>query len=106
MEKLTSTAHEAANKIPELAQNYADSLAKAMQNFTDNLNPIIDRLAGTESTITLSFKELTLDTGKSKATLTGAINLQATSKTPGQTQSRSGMSGDASQVDRTEVQVG
>lgn len=79
MENITKTANEAANKLPELAQNYADSLGKALQNFMDNLDPIIDRLAGTESTITLSFKELTLDTGKAKATLTGAINLTATS---------------------------
>lgn len=106
MENITKTAQEAVNKLPELTQNAADNIGKAMQNFMENLEPIIDRLAGTESTITLSFKELTLDTGKSKATLTGAINLQASSKTPGQMQSRSGMSGDASQVDRTEVQVG
>jgi hypothetical protein len=105
MEKITSTAQEAANKIPQLTQTYADNLAKALQNLTDNLNPIIDRLAGTESTITLSFKELTLDTGKSKATLTGAINLQASSKTPQHMHSRSGMSGDAMQVDGTVGQV-
>lgn len=79
MEKITSKANEAASKLPELTQNYADGLGKALQNFMDNLDPIIDRLAGTESTITLSFKELTLDTGKAKATLTGAINLTATS---------------------------
>jgi hypothetical protein len=79
MENITNTAQEAANKLPELTQNAADNLAKALQNFMDNLDPIIDRLAGTESTITLSFKDLTLDTGKAKATLTGAINLTATS---------------------------
>lgn len=79
MEKLTNTAQEAANKLPQLTQTAQDSLAKAIQNLTDNLAPIIDRLAGTQSTITLSFKELTLDTGKAKATLTGAINITATS---------------------------
>jgi hypothetical protein len=79
MENITKTAQEAANKLPELTQNYADNLAKAIQNLTDNLAPIIDRLAGTQTAITLSFKDLTLDTGKAKATLTGAINLTATS---------------------------
>jgi hypothetical protein len=79
MENITNKAQEAANKLPQLTQNAADNLAKALQNLTDNLNPIIDRLAGTQSTITLSFKDLTLDTGKAKATLTGAINLTASS---------------------------
>ncbi|HEY9754630.1 MAG TPA: hypothetical protein V6C97_05700 [Oculatellaceae cyanobacterium] len=79
MEKLANTAQEAANKLPEVAQNAADNLGKALQNLMDNLDPIIDRLAGTQSTITLSFKDLSLDTGKAKATLTGAINLTATS---------------------------
>jgi hypothetical protein len=78
MENITKTAQEAANKLPELTQNAADNLAKALQNLTDNLAPIIDRLAGTQTAITLSFKDLTLDTGKAKATLTGAINLQTT----------------------------
>ena len=79
MENITNKAQEAANKLPQLTQNAADNLAKALQNLTDNLAPIIDRLAGTQTAITLSFKELTLDTGKAKATLTGAINLTATS---------------------------
>ncbi len=82
MEKLTQAAQEAANTIPQLTQ---DNLAAAIQSLADNLEPIMDKLAGTQSTITLSFKELTLDTGKAKATLTGAINLTATSTEQPQT---------------------
>ncbi|NLF87220.1 hypothetical protein GX563_00185 [Candidatus Bathyarchaeota archaeon] len=76
MEKLTQSAQEAAYKIPQTAQ---ENLASALQSLADNIEPIMDKLAGTQSTITLSFKDLTLDTGKAKATLTGTINLKATS---------------------------
>jgi hypothetical protein len=79
MEKHTNTAQEAADQLPKLSQTATDNIAKAIQNILDNLTPKMKRLAGTQSTITLSFKNLTLDTGKAKATLTGAINLTTTS---------------------------
>jgi hypothetical protein len=78
MENINRTAQETANILPQITENAANNLAKAIQSFTESLDPIIDRLAGTQSTITLSFKDLTMDTGKAKATLTGAINLTAT----------------------------
>jgi hypothetical protein len=78
MENSTNSAQEAAAKIPKITQNAADSLGKALQNIAENLVPIMDRLAGTQSTLKLSFQDLTLDTGMAKAKITGSINFEVT----------------------------
>ena len=56
MENITKSAQEAATRIPQITQNAADSLGKAIQNLAENLVPVMDRLAGTQSTLKLSFR--------------------------------------------------
>lgn len=77
MENVKHTAQEAAEKIPQLAHNATDTVGRAVQNIAENLVPIMDRLAGTQSSLTLRFEDLTLDVGATKAKITGAINLVA-----------------------------
>lgn len=112
MENMTRTAQEAAEKIPQIAQTATDTIGKAVQNLAENLAPIMDRLAGTQSTMTLRFEDLTLDTGTAKAKITGSINLSASyteqQKSGSQMQAQSGGTSDKvnfGQIDRTVVNV-
>lgn len=112
MQTITKTAEDTVRKIPELAQSATDNLGRAMQSFAENLGPIIDRLAGTQSTISLRFEDLTLDTGTAKAKISGSINLEATytNEQKATSQSKAPMGGtsdkvDFGQVDRTVVNV-
>ncbi len=102
MENISKSAQEAAARIPQITQNAADSLGKAVQNLAENLAPIMDRLAGTQSTVKLSFDNLTLDTGTAKAKITGSINLEV-SYTDQQQKGAQAPASDATQVDRTVV---
>jgi hypothetical protein len=50
-------------------------MAKSSEDMGDSLLKLIDKLAGKESDIKLSFQDLTLDLGMVKATLNGSIVL-------------------------------
>ena len=103
MQNRNKTAQEAAEKIPEITQTATDNIGKAIQNIAENLAPIMDRLAGTQSNLTLRFEDLTLDTGTAKAKITGAINMSASyteQQKPG-SRLQSSDSGNVSLVDRT-----
>ncbi len=54
---------------------HSKALEKAGQNMADTVLAVIDKLAGKESDIKLSFEDLTLDMGMFKAKLNGAIVL-------------------------------
>lgn len=100
MENISKSAQEAAIRIPKIPQNAVDSLEKAIKNLADNLVPIMDRLAGTQSTLKLSFQDLTLDTGMAKAKITGSINLEVTYVEQPKTEAKV-EAGDVTQVNRT-----
>lgn len=104
MENITKSAQEAVAKIPQMTQDVADSLGKAIQNLTGNLVPIMDRLAGTQSNLKLSFEDLTLDTGTAKAKINGSINLEVTYAEQPQTKTQPQTS-DSTQVDRTIIDI-
>ena len=50
-------------------------MEKASEDFGDMLLKLIDKLAGKESDIKLSFQELTLEVGMVKAKLNGSVVL-------------------------------
>lgn len=50
-------------------------MAKDSEEFSDTLLKVIDKLAGKESDIKLSFQDLTLEVGMMKAKLNGSIVL-------------------------------
>ena len=50
-------------------------MAKTSEDMSDTLIKLIDKLAGKESDIKLSFQDLTLDVGVIKAKLNGSIVL-------------------------------
>jgi hypothetical protein len=52
-----------------------DSVARTAETMSDTLIAVLDKLAGKQSDIKLSFEQLTLDTGIMKATVNGAIVL-------------------------------
>jgi hypothetical protein len=56
-------------------ENHSKSMEKAAQSMADTVLAIMDKLAGKESDIKLSFEDLTLDMGMFKAKLNGAIVL-------------------------------
>ena len=56
-------------------ESHSKSMEKAAQNMADTVIAIMDRLAGKESDLKLSFEDLTLDMGMFKAKLNGAIVL-------------------------------
>ncbi len=104
MENVSKSAQEAATRIPKITQNAVENLEKAIKNLADNLVPIMDRLAGTQSTLKLSFQDLTLDTGTAKAKITGSINLEVTYAEQPQSGAYPKTS-DTTQVDRTVVDI-
>jgi hypothetical protein len=62
---------ENQNKIEKTSKN----LEKAGQNMAEVVLAVMDKLAGKESDLKLSFEDLTLDMGMFKARLNGAIVL-------------------------------
>lgn len=52
-----------------------ESMERTAQTMGDTIVDVIDKLAGTQSEIKLSFQDLTLDTGVIKAKMTGAVVL-------------------------------
>jgi len=51
------------------------AVEKATQNLADTMLAVIDKLAGKQSDLKLSFEDLTLDLGMMKARVNGAIVL-------------------------------
>jgi len=68
MEKVTENASKAIEKATTSIQNTAKEMADMMVH-------VLDKLAGTESSIKLSFEDLTIDAGVIKTQLSGAIVL-------------------------------
>jgi hypothetical protein len=56
-------------------ENTSKALEKAGHEMADTILAVMDKLAGKESDIKLSFEDLTLDVGAFKAKLNGAIIL-------------------------------
>jgi hypothetical protein len=50
-------------------------MTKSSEDFSDTLLKVIDKLAGKESDIKLSFEDLTLEVGMLKAKLNGSVVL-------------------------------
>ncbi|MCW3995596.1 MAG: hypothetical protein NWE98_05545 [Candidatus Bathyarchaeota archaeon] len=59
----------------ETEKKMEHALAKTTQNMAETFLAIMDKLAGKESDIKLSFEDLTLEVGMLKAKLNGAIVL-------------------------------
>jgi hypothetical protein len=55
--------------------NASESMQRTAETMGDTIVAVLDRLAGTQSDVKLSFEELTFDTGVVKATINGAIVL-------------------------------
>ncbi|NLB75917.1 MAG: hypothetical protein GX799_05550 [Crenarchaeota archaeon] len=68
MENKSENIQQGMNKASE-------SLQKTAETIGDTVIAVLDRLAGKESDLKLSFEQLTLDTGVMKATLNGSIVL-------------------------------
>ena len=59
----------------EKMETASSTLEKASQNMADTILAVMDKLAGKESDIKLSFEDLTLDMGMLKTRLNGAVVL-------------------------------
>ncbi|MGE5555269.1 MAG: hypothetical protein ACM3UY_03250 [Methanocella sp.] len=68
MENRNENIQQGMNKTSESMQRTAETVG-------DTIIAVLDRLAGKESDLKLSFEQLTLDTGVMKATVNGAIVL-------------------------------
>jgi len=68
MENKSENIQQSMNKASESMQRTAETIG-------DTVIAVLDRLAGKESDLKLSFEQLTLDTGVMKATLNGSIVL-------------------------------
>ncbi len=62
-------------EIERKNEDHSKSLEKATQSVADTVLAIMDKLAGKESDLKLSFEDLTLDMGMFKTKLNGAIVL-------------------------------
>jgi hypothetical protein len=62
-------------KTSKIAEKTAHGMEQAAETLADTLLAVMDKLAGKESDIKLSFENLTLDLGMMKTTLNGAIIL-------------------------------
>ena len=58
-----------------LSKASGSAMARTAETMGDTLVAVLDKLAGTQSDVKLSFQELTLDTGVMKATINGAVVL-------------------------------
>ena len=53
----------------------SESMEKTAETLGDTIIAVLDKLAGKQSDLKLSFEQLTLDTGVMKATINGAVIL-------------------------------
>jgi hypothetical protein len=65
-------------KTYSMAENAAQSIEKATENLSSVILAVMEKLAGTESDIKLSFEDLTLEAGMITAKLNGAVVLSIT----------------------------
>ncbi len=68
MENKNENIQKGMNKASESMQRTAETMG-------DTIIAVLDKLAGTQSDLKLSFQELTLDTGIMKATVNGSVVL-------------------------------
>jgi hypothetical protein len=66
---------ENKNVVQHGMDKASESMQRTAETMGDTIVAVLDRLAGTQSDVKLSFEELTLDTGVLKATINGAIVL-------------------------------
>jgi hypothetical protein len=67
---------ESQNKnLRKSSEKISESMENATSTIGDTLIAVLDRLAGKQSDIKLSFEDLTLDAGVFKARLNGAVVL-------------------------------
>jgi hypothetical protein len=62
-------------KTSSMAENAAQGLEKAAENLSSVILVVMEKLAGTESDIKLSFEDLTFEAGMIKAKLNGTVVL-------------------------------
>ncbi len=62
-------------KASNLAEKTAHGMEKAAESMAETLLAVMDKLAGKQSDLKLSFEDLTLDTGIMKVRLNGSIVL-------------------------------
>lgn len=62
-------------KSNETISKAADSMQKTAETIGETIIAVLDKLAGKQSDLKLSFEQLTLDTGVMKTTINGAIVL-------------------------------
>jgi hypothetical protein len=62
-------------KTSNMLEKTAHGIEKAAESMTDTMLEVMDKLAGKESDIKLSFEDLTLDLGMMKVKLNGSIVL-------------------------------
>ena len=65
-------------KTSSMAENTAQSIEKAAENLSSVILAVMEKLAGTESDVRLSFEDLTLEAGLITAKLNGAVVLSIT----------------------------
>jgi hypothetical protein len=63
--------------VQNVAETVYSGAQLVMQNLADSFAPVLEKLAGTQSELKLSFEDLTLDTGMVKAKIRGQIVLSA-----------------------------
>lgn len=66
---------ENKNVVQHGMDKASESMQRTAETMGDTIVAVLDRLAGTQSDVKLSFEELTFDTGVIKATINGAIVL-------------------------------
>lgn len=58
-------------------ENALGNMPQVIQSIADNFAPVLEKLAGTQSDMKLSFNDLSIDTGTVKAKVSGEIVLSA-----------------------------
>ncbi len=72
--------------MQNVAETVNSGAQQAMQNLANSFAPVLEKLAGTQSELKLSFDDLTFDTGTVKAKIQGQIMLSAAYTKSEQTQ--------------------
>jgi hypothetical protein len=68
--------------MQNVAETVNSGAQQAMQNLANSFAPVLEKLAGTQSELKLSFNDLTFDTGTVKAKIQGQIMLSAAYTNP------------------------
>jgi endonuclease IV len=62
-------------KMEKTMNKASESMQRTAETMSDTIIAVLDKLAGKQSDLKLSFEQLTFDTGLMKATVNGAIVL-------------------------------